>query len=80
MEAWIPYIPAIFLAVFGGGMLLIILSYIRLRMRWHKKGILDFRYDGHDLKQNPKRKTIFDYMRIEREYDRRMKDMTDDTF
>jgi len=72
MEAWM--ILPIFLAVFCGGLLLSVWLYIRLRMRWHEKGILDFSYDGHDPKQNPERKTILDYMREEREYDRRMKE------
>ncbi len=74
MEAWVPYVIPIFLAVFGGGLLLSVWIYIRLRMRWHGKGILDFNYDGHDPKQNPERKTILDYYRQEREYDRRMKE------
>lgn len=74
MEAWIPYIIPISLAVIGGGLLLITWLYLRVRMRWHKKGILDIRYDGHDPKQNPERKTIFDYYREEREYDCRMKE------
>lgn len=72
MEA--AYILPIFVAIFVGGMLLLCFWYTRLRMRWHEKGILDFRYDGHDPKQNPEGKTIFDYMREEREYDRRMKE------
>lgn len=74
MEALVPYIIPIFLAVFCGGLLLSVWLYARMRMRWHEKGILDFRYDGRDPKQNPERKTIFDYMRMEREYDRRMKE------
>lgn len=74
MEAWVPYVIPIFLAVFGGGLLLITWLYIRLRMRWHEKGILDFNYDGHDSKQNPERKTILDYYRKEKEYDRRMRE------
>lgn len=68
------YIIPIFLAVFGVAILLGTWLYIRLRMRWHEKGILDFNYDGHDPKQNPERKTIFDYYRKEREYDRKMKE------
>lgn len=68
------YTIPIFLAFFCGGLLLGCLTYIRLRKRWHKKGILDFRYDGHDPKQNPERKTMFDYYREEREYDRKMKE------
>ena len=71
MEAWIPYFIPIFLAVVGSGLLLSTWLYVRMRMRWHEKGILDFNYDGHDPKQNPERKTIFDYYRKEREYDRR---------
>lgn len=74
MEALVPYFISIFLAVFGAGLLLSIWLYIRMRMRWHEKGILDFRYDGHDQKQNPEGKTIFDFMKIEKEYDRRMKE------
>ncbi|KKL86578.1 hypothetical protein LCGC14_1943310 [marine sediment metagenome] len=74
MEAWIPYIIPIFVAVFVGGWLLGCWMYIRLRMRWHEKGILDFNYDGHDPKQNPEQKTIFDYKREEKEYDRKMKE------
>lgn len=68
------YIIPIVFAVFIVGLLLSCWLYIRLRMRWHKKGILDFSYDGHDISQNPKRKTIFDFMRKEREYDRKMKE------
>lgn len=68
------YIIPIFLAVFGGAILLGTWLYIRLRMRWHEKGILDFNYDGHDPKQNPERRTIFYYYRKEREYDRKMKE------
>ncbi len=74
MEAWIPYFIPIFLAVVGGGLLLSTWLYVRMRMRWHEKGILDFNYDGHDPKQNPEQKTIFDYYRKEREYDRRMRE------
>lgn len=74
MEAWVPYFIPIFLAIFVGGLLLATWLYIRLRMRWHEKGILDFSYDGLDLNQNPERKTIFDYYRKEREYDRKMKE------
>lgn len=74
MEAWVPYFIPIFLAVFCGGLLLATWLYIRLRMRWHKKGILNFSYDGLDLNQNPERKTIFHYMRKEREYDCKMKE------
>lgn len=74
MEALIPYIIPIFLAVFCAGLLLATWLYIRLRMRLHKKGILDFSYDGHDISQNPERKTIFDFMRKEREHDRKMKE------
>lgn len=75
METWIPmpYIIPLFLAIFFSGILLMTWLYIRLRMRWHKKGILDFNYDGHDPKQNPERKTIFDYYREEKEYDRKQK-------
>lgn len=76
MEAWM--ILPIFLAVFGGGLLLSVWLYVRMRMRWHEKGILDFSYDGLDPKQNPERKTIFDYMKIEREYDRGIKETKDD--
>jgi len=72
MEAWISYIIPIFVAVFGGGLLLFTWLYARMRMRWHEKGILDIRYDGQDPKQNPKGKTIFYYKRKEREYDREM--------
>jgi len=78
MEAWVPYFIPIFLAVVGGGLLLATLLYVRLRMRWHEKGILDFNYDGHDLKQNPERKTIFDYYRKERKYDCKMKETKND--
>jgi len=73
MEALISYIIPIFLAVYCGGLLLGTWLYVRMRMRWHEKGILDFNYDGHDPKQNPEGKTILYYRRKEREYDRRMK-------
>ncbi len=72
METWM--ILPIFLAVFVGGLLLGVWLYVRMRMRWHEKGILDFNYDGLDLNQNPERKTIFDYKREEREYDRKIKE------
>lgn len=72
MEAYM--LLPIILAVLGGGWLLSIWLYICMRMRWHEKGILDFSYDGHDPKQNPEGKTIFDFMKIEREYDRKMKE------
>ena len=78
MEPWVPYIIPIFLAVFGGGLLLFTWLYFRMRMRWHEKGILDIRYDGHDSKQNPEGKTIFDFKRKEKEYDRRMKETKND--
>lgn len=74
MEAWIPYIPAIVIAISGGVFLLVTWLYIRMRKRWHEKGILDFRYDGHDPKQNAEGKSIFYYLRKEREYDRKMKE------
>lgn len=68
------YIWPIFVFVFCTGLLSYCWWYIKLRMRWHKKGILDFRYDGHDPNQNPEGKTIVDSYREEREYDRKMKE------
>ena len=64
------YVIPAFLLVCGGTLLGITLWYIRVRMRWHKKGILPFSYDGHDPKQNPNGKTLLDHFREEREYDR----------
>lgn len=64
------FIPISF-AIFGLCIFLATWWYIRLRQRWHEKGILPFDFDGHDPKQNPAGKTLFDYFRAEREYDRR---------
>lgn len=73
MEILIPYTISIVLGIFMTVLLLSLWLYIKLRMRWHEKGILDFRYDGWEDRHNSNRKTWADCRREEREYDRKQR-------
>lgn len=64
------YIIPIVVGIFGFSALALIMIYTRWRMRLHKKGILDLRYDGH-AHIGITQKNIFDLLKEEREYDRK---------
>ena len=74
MEALIPYLIPGFLVAMVLGLMLGSLMYFRLRIRWHKKGILDYNYDGLDHRNDPNAKSVFDCWQEEKEYDRKMKE------
>lgn len=70
---FVSYAIPIFLLVVGGGIILFVWWYIRLRMRCHEKGILHINYCGWKDRNNPKAVNLFQLMAAERRYNRRIR-------
>lgn len=70
MLEWISYGSIFFMAVISA----YTLWYIRLRIRLHERGLLRIDYDGHKkLKSTGRALTIFDLIRMDREYKKKHK-------
>ena len=63
----------IIVGIFGLLCVGMVYLYTGWRMRLHQKGILDIRHDGRNAKPGEPR-TIFEFIRLEKEFDAKKKD------